>query len=207
MEQARAKQRLRATLRQSRLALSAEQREAGSRAIAAHARALPAYASARSVALYCAIHGEVDLLSLIAENDDPARRFYLPWVQADGQSLAFAPFACGDALRAGAFGVSEPVERANSLSGAALTQFDVLFLPLLGFDAFGGRLGYGGGYYDRALSHIVRRDQGGPLVIGVAFERQRVERLPLEPHDIRLDGVVTESGIHWASPASIPHTY
>jgi len=69
---------------------------------------------------------------------------------------------------------------------------DILVVPLLAFTRAGGRLGYGGGYYDRTLEAL--RNGGKPLVVGYAFGAQEVDALPLSPLDQPLDWVVTERG-------------
>ncbi len=72
-------------------------------------------------------------------------------------------------------------------------------MPLIGFDAHGGRIGMGGGYYDASLAFLaVRRVWRRPRLIGVAFSAQEVEYIPLDPWDIPLDGILTESGFRWA---------
>jgi len=71
------------------------------------------------------------------------------------------------------------------------SHMDVLLLPLLGFDSQGTRLGQGGGYYDRALSHCRFR----PYRIGLGYAAQQVQTLPHEPWDQRLDAVITERGL------------
>jgi 5-formyltetrahydrofolate cyclo-ligase len=67
---------------------------------------------------------------------------------------------------------------------------DMLLIPLLAFDASGGRLGYGGGFYDRTLAALPAR-----LRVGCAFAVQQVDAVPVGPYDIRLDVVATEDGI------------
>jgi 5-formyltetrahydrofolate cyclo-ligase len=74
-----------------------------------------------------------------------------------------------------------------------VTTPDVVIVPLLAYDGYGGRLGQGGGYYDRTLAAL-RRANPETRAIGIAFSAQAVERLELEPHDERLDGVLTEAG-------------
>jgi 5-formyltetrahydrofolate cyclo-ligase len=74
---------------------------------------------------------------------------------------------------------------------------EVLVVPLLAFDKVGHRLGYGGGYYDRTLAKL--RDEGPVTAIGFAFAAQEIDRLPPEPFDQRLDGVVTEREVRWFS--------
>ena len=73
---------------------------------------------------------------------------------------------------------------------ATLAEPDLVLCPLLAFDGFGTRLGYGQGHYDRALAAL--RAQKPVAAIGLAFAAQGVERLPAEAHDSPLDGIVTE---------------
>jgi 5-formyltetrahydrofolate cyclo-ligase len=68
---------------------------------------------------------------------------------------------------------------------------EVLLLPVNGFDAAGYRIGYGGGYFDRTLASLLPR----PLVVGVGFELARLDSISPEPHDQRLDAMVTEAGV------------
>ena len=76
-------------------------------------------------------------------------------------------------------------------------HLDVLFLPLIGFDAEGYRMGMGGGYYDASLAFLSRRRFWlRPRLVGLAFELQRVERLPRDPWDIPLNAVITEAGVY-----------
>ena len=75
-------------------------------------------------------------------------------------------------------------------------KLDVIFVPLLGVDNDGNRLGQGGGFYDTTLAFKARHDGSyRPIIIGVAFDCQRVEQLPCESWDMRLNILITESGI------------
>lgn len=69
----------------------------------------------------------------------------------------------------------------------------IMLMPLSAFDRLGGRIGYGAGYYDQAISRLVARSIG-PLKIGVAFDCQQHDLVPQEPHDIAMDAIVTETG-------------
>jgi 5,10-methenyltetrahydrofolate synthetase len=74
-----------------------------------------------------------------------------------------------------------------------------LLIPPIGFDAQGYRLGYGGGYFDRTLASLDPQ----PLKIGVAFELSRIETIRPQPHDIPMDFIVTEAGIHRVGPGGL----
>ena len=107
-----------------------------------------------------------------------------------GRSRAGVP-AAGDPPRTNAFGIQEPPGDAPAFAPAAV------LVPVLAFDAEGFRLGYGGGYYDRTLAEL--RNRGDVLAIGIAYAGQETEPLPREPHDQKLDMVVTEHGVrHFA---------
>ena len=110
----------------------------------------------------------------------------------------------GPALRRGRYGILEPGQ------GIAMSvrRLDVLLMPLVGFDAQGHRIGMGKGYYDRALAfRNRRRTRERPLLVGLAFECQRVDALPARPHDIPLDRLVTEAGVRRFTSPHTPLTW
>lgn len=94
------------------------------------------------------------------------------------------PFAQCD-LEPGPYGITQPA------GSAATVTPDVLFIPVVGFTARGERLGQGGGHYDRWLA-----EHPGRIKIGLAWDVQLCDKLPIEPHDIVLDAVVTPTRIY-----------
>jgi 5-formyltetrahydrofolate cyclo-ligase len=96
------------------------------------------------------------------------------------------------AFRRGPFGIREPI------GGRALAprDLDVVFMPLVGFDAQGNRIGMGRGFYDRHFAHrrLLSRYRR-PMLVGLAYDVQQVAALPLAAHDVPLDAIVTESSI------------
>jgi 5-formyltetrahydrofolate cyclo-ligase len=106
-------------------------------------------------------------------------------------ALQFRAYAEGDALAPDAFNILAPT------AAAAVVQPDLVIAPLLAFDRCGGRMGQGGGHYDRTLQAL--RARGPVFVLGVAFAGQEVARIPLEPHDQRLDAILTEKAYIEAS--------
>jgi 5-formyltetrahydrofolate cyclo-ligase len=96
------------------------------------------------------------------------------------------------ALRDNRLGIAEP--QGSATLGAR--WLDLVFLPLLGFDRGGLRLGTGGGYYDRAFAfRQLRRSWHAPRLVGLGYAFQEVEGLTAAAHDVLLDAVVTEEGV------------
>jgi 5-formyltetrahydrofolate cyclo-ligase len=82
---------------------------------------------------------------------------------------------------------------------AAVLDPDIMLVPLSAFDRTGHRIGYGAGYYDRAIERLWQKGLD-PQLIGIAFDCQEVPSVPAEPHDVRLDAILTESGYSVFSP-------
>ena len=136
------------------------------------------------IAGYLPIGDEIDVRPLLRRLHGDGHRLSLPRVVRSGGPLAFAVWTDGDTLGQGPFGTSQPTE------GAAVVTPEVVIIPLLAFDRYGFRLGYGGGYYDRTLWAL--RAQRAILAVGVAFSVQETPAVPHGVHDQRLDWVITE---------------
>ncbi len=117
---------------------------------------------------------------------------YLPVIRPGSRCLKFRQFAPGTALRPNRYGVPEPYPAAAP--AALRRQLDVVFLPLVGFDAAGRRLGMGGGYYDATFADRKGRRWQPPRLIGLAFTVQQAPRVPGASWDLPLEGVITERG-------------
>ncbi|GAW40463.1 5-formyltetrahydrofolate cyclo-ligase family protein [Brevundimonas sp. SH203] len=158
----------------------AESDPLASRRAADHARDLP---PARIVALYRAMGSELDADALAMTLEAEGRRLCLPVVVQRDAPMQFRAWAPGEPLELDAAGCPAPLPLAE------VVDPDLILTPLLAFDRFGGRLGQGGGYYDRTFA-----ERPDALRIGFAYAGQGVERLTLEDHDVRLHGVLTEAG-------------
>lgn len=142
-------------------------------------RWLAARPELRTVAVYAALPGEVDLSSLVSAL--PERRWLFPRI--DGFSLHFHPVLDPSReLAAGSFGIREPLA---TLPEVPVTEIDAFLCPGLAFDDAGGRLGRGRGFYDRVLAQA----RPGAWKIGVGFPHQKVAETFSEAHDIRMDHV------------------
>ncbi|MBM3569874.1 MAG: 5-formyltetrahydrofolate cyclo-ligase [Alphaproteobacteria bacterium] len=177
------KQELRARLKARREGL-AQDRAAAAEQAARHALAVPDLAG--PIAAYWPMGSELDPRPLMAQLAARGFEICLPKVVAKGRPLRFHLWRPGDALEAGPLGTSQPGDRAPECRPRTL------IVPLLAFDGRGGRLGYGGGFYDRTLEAL--RAEGPVLAIGFGFAAQEVEAVPMSPADRRLDWLATESG-------------
>jgi 5-formyltetrahydrofolate cyclo-ligase len=180
------KKSLRSELRAARQALSDQDRVQGSTAIAERFLSCVPYGDYSNAAGYFAMDGEVSVTHLLSDLEAAGLRTCLPKVVDKSGPLAFCGWKPGDKLTDGPFGTQEP------LSGSTV-QPQLLIVPLVGFNRQGTRLGFGGGFYDRTIAEL--RSNGAPLCVGVAFHCQERHDLPLEPHDQRLDMILTDRDI------------
>jgi 5-formyltetrahydrofolate cyclo-ligase len=183
---------LRARLNARRRQLSAGERAALSRRVARNAdRALHLMSHWR-IALYAALPWELDAAPLIALARSRGCRIYLPCIEPRRASREMSFIEMHGALRDNRLGIAEP--QGSATLGAR--WLDLVFLPLLGFDRGGLRLGTGGGYYDRAFAfRQLRRSWHAPRLVGLGYAFQEVEGLTAAAHDVLLDAVVTEEGV------------
>jgi 5-formyltetrahydrofolate cyclo-ligase len=184
------KTQLREQLRRERILLGEDQRAVAALAVARNAAGLPLWGRSRRVAIYLAADGEVGTEPLQANCLQEGKSIYLPAIRND-LGLDFALWAEGEPLVTNRFGIPEPGPGAPRLAAGEL---DIIFMPLVGWDRAGRRLGMGGGFYDRTLAGVE-----GPLKVGLAYDRQRVERIPAEPWDISLEFVATETSLNRCS--------
>ncbi len=183
--QAEEKSSRRAEARARRKALLLEDRRVASASIRAHIIASATFRAADFVLTYVPVGSEVDVLDVGRAALDTGKRAAIPRTEGDGLSFDEVDGASLPSLQPGAFGISVSAHERP----VVLTSRTLVLVPLLAFDRHGNRLGSGKGFYDRFLA-------GFPgVAFGVAFAVQEVERVPTEPHDRRLDGVVTEAGL------------
>ena len=173
---------LRTQARKAVAALSPAVRAAASAEICRRIEALPEWAGARTVALYAAQASEPDLAALL---DAPGRSYCFPRISGDG--LEFHRCNSMDLLLPGPWQLLEPDPRRCPVVPAL--EIDLLCIPGLAFTRAGGRLGRGGGYYDRFLGRV--RPEAAAL--GICFHAQLVPAMPLEIHDREMSRVVTEA--------------
>jgi 5-formyltetrahydrofolate cyclo-ligase len=138
-------------------------------------------------ALYHASGSEMDPRPLGEELIKLGWRLALPWCEAPETAVLFRAWKPGDRLAPDAAEIAAPLANSPALDP------DLIICPVLAFDAHGGRLGQGGGYYDRTLE-ILRAGPRKPVVVGLAFSAQEIEAVPRLPHDQKIDAILTEKG-------------
>ncbi len=188
-----AKDELRRRLRQRRAAITPAQRNDAAHAAANHIANLPHWAGCRRLGLYLANDNEFDPAPIAALARARGSALYLPVIGADS-SLTFAHWAADVDLHSNRYGIPEPDAGAARVG---LVDLDLVLVPLVGWDRSGGRLGMGGGYYDRTLAAATR-----PPLVGLAFAAQEVAAVPTEPWDIALDYVLTERELVVVAPGT-----
>ena len=182
-----AKATLRKAAHAARAALSPSEREEAAGNVARLFFAEIAYAPEDVIAGYWRIRDELDCQSILVRLMDSGQRVVLPVVQGPEAPLDLRVWEADQPLYEAGFGTLAPSDLAPRATP------DLVLVPLLGFDAAGTRLGYGGGYYDRTLAALGKK----PLLVGLAFSAQEVAHIPREPHDMPLDAVVTEQGVRF----------
>jgi 5-formyltetrahydrofolate cyclo-ligase len=187
---------LRRAMRARRRLVTRADRLAAARRFAAAADRLHLLRPGRRIAIYLPHGSEADVMPIARRAWQRGCEVYAPVITHRRRYLMrFAPYAQNPSLILNAHGIAEPDhmprERIDALA------LDVIFMPLVAFDARGWRLGSGAGFYDRSLRHLSRiRAWRRPTLIGVAYEHQLTDALTPHAWDVPMDAVLTESRIH-----------
>ena len=183
---------LRQHYRKLRTDLDAVRLEQAAQKLAERVVALTEYQQADRLAAYCAVNGEIGLNPVIEDALARGKEIYLP--NLDQQALRFSPYFHDQKMRINKFRVPEPdVSDSEMLSP---DELDLVLAPLVVFDSNRNRIGMGGGFYDRSFAFRKSSEQSKPVLIGVAHEMQKVERIVPEEWDVRLDMIVTDQAIY-----------
>lgn len=148
---------------------------------------LPEYASTETMASYVAKSDEVQTAGIIGAALAEGKRVLVPRSDPYSSQLVFAEIHSMSELSPGHFGVLEPSPAAKPVS---LNESEIVLVPVVAWDNGGRRIGYGKGYFDRALQSNTK-----PLRIGLALESQRYDEIPNSPTDANLDIMVTEQRV------------
>jgi 5-formyltetrahydrofolate cyclo-ligase len=174
---------LRRTVLARRSRIVAQDRVAAGRAVRQNVMTLPAIQKASRVLAFASFGAEVPTDDLLQAMLDRDVQLFLPYVSEAGE-MDVAAVVSLDALVPGYRGIREPAEREP----VTKAHLDIAIVPGVAFDEAGRRLGHGGGFYDRYLAEVPR----AVARIGLCFDLQVVDEVPAEPHDERVDYVVTE---------------
>lgn len=182
---------LKAALRMERLelrdAMTPDARMKASLRMLDHAGDVIEFEPGQVISGFWPIRSEVDIRPLMTRLRERGARLCLP-VILDKKTIVFRELVPGAPIVETGFGTTGPGEDAPELDP------DIMLVPLSAFDRTGHRIGYGAGYYDRAIERL-RRKGHMPRLIGIAFDCQEVASVPAEPHDVALDALLTESGL------------
>lgn len=192
-----AKTLLRRTILALRSQLPAEDRARASAAICHRAATLPEFTQAATVMLFASFASEVDTATLVEQALLGGKTVCLPRVLAPRQMAAFRIRDPRTDLIPGTWGIREP---RDGLPEVAPGDIDAVIVPGSVFDIEGRRYGYGGGFYDNFLP----RTRTDAPRIALAFDLQVVAELATEPHDLRVDAIVTETRLIRRSDAFLP---
>jgi 5-formyltetrahydrofolate cyclo-ligase len=185
---------LRDSLRNARKALSDAQQSEASAELAALVADESFFKHAKKLAFYIGVDGEIDPRPLVDLALNAGKDCFLPAINRDTQeTLSFAPFDAETELIENQWGIAEPPLPEEEMSS---TDFDLVFVPLVGFDTKCFRLGMGKGFYDRTFSFKIFNRRSQPLLVGLAHECQLTKPFPTESWDVRLDAVVTAGKIY-----------
>jgi 5-formyltetrahydrofolate cyclo-ligase len=180
---------LRKLLRERRTALGASERIAAAMALVERLEEIPEFLTDQRIAGYWAVAGELPLAAIIGGMRARGQRYHLPIV--NDRQLRFAPWWPGMDIAANRYGIPEPLAAADEQIAA--DALDVVLVPLLGFDRRGHRLGFGGGYYDRTFAFLRGCPRPSkPLLVGIGYAAQEVDRIEPRDWDVKLDYIATE---------------
>ena len=183
---------LRRQLRAARRALSHQEQRRAARDLYRQLAQQPLFRRAKHIALYLPNDGEIDPRPLLRAAQRRGKATYLPVLcRWPATKMVFQRFRPHDRLHRNRFKIAEP--RPNRAQQRKVWSLDLLLMPLVGFDPHGGRLGMGGGFYDRCLAYQKRhRHWHTPRLLGLAHECQKVEKLSMASWDIALHATVSD---------------
>ncbi len=184
---------LRKTILARRDRLSADEQADRSRRVVTRLSAMEEIRGATHLFVYVSFRSEVQTREFIHQCLAEGKTVSVPVTQVETSSLLAVRITDpGSQLRPGYCGIPEPTAAWADANRVDPATIDVVIVPGSVFDPRGGRLGYGGGYYDRFLSG----QTPGALRAALAYDLQVVDQVPLEPHDRRMDRIVTETTIY-----------
>ena len=179
----KAKQDIRRDIAAERAALDPQWLESASARVVENVQALAAFKAAKTVALYMAMDGEVNLDALLPRCWELGKRTCIPVFNHTTKLYEMAEITPNTAYHTGHYGIREP----DSPAPVTMDTIELIAVPGVAFDRNGNRLGRGGGYYDRLLEGFLGH------TVAVAFDFQILPRIPTDGHDRPMHCIVTET--------------
>ena len=185
---------LRRLLRKARSALDAPAQRRAAQDLYRQLSHHPRFRRARHIALYLPNDGEIDPRPLLRAAQRRGKATYLPVLNHWPRSkMVFQRVRAHEKMIPNRFRIPEP--KRSRAQQRKIWALDLILLPLVGFDRHGGRLGMGGGFYDRSLGYRdMRKNWHKPTLLGLAHECQQVDRLTMASWDVPLEATVTDKG-------------
>lgn len=186
------KKALRQRMRLTRQALSVPQKTDATNALLKRFSTLACFTESQNIAFYMAHDHEIDPASLLRLAHQLGKQCYLPALNEKTMTLGFLHYQPDDPLIQNKWGILEPL--ASESLDIEPSLLDLVCVPLVAFDTKGERLGMGKGYYDHTFAFKGQNPHRKPFLLGLAYDCQAINTVPVEPSDIRLNGVLTETG-------------
>lgn len=179
------KDELREKMRALRRALTAEQISSKSRAISDFLINCDEYKKSETIMIYLSSFKEPDTAAILSDSLSD-KRVVVPVSVTDTHTIIPSLLRSSGELKKGAYGIREP----ENIIPVSVNEIDTVLVPGIAFDNKGARIGFGAGYYDRFLS------QFNGIKIGICYDFQITENIPVSPHDIFMDMIITEKRIY-----------
>tara|TARA_B110000977_G_scaffold6883_1_gene9548 strand:+ start:174 stop:764 length:591 start_codon:yes stop_codon:yes gene_type:complete len=190
---------IRQQLRLKRRSLTLLQQQQAARSLADLIIESAFFQKANRVGLYLANDGEIDPSIILSSANELNKQCFLPVIDPkSANSLYFASFNANTILQPNRYGILEPVHVESEIQ--SVNNMDVLFMPLVGFDRLGNRIGMGGGYYDRTLASMKLIEKPALTLVGLAHSGQEVSQISSQSWDIPLHLIATEKEIICVRP-------
>jgi len=190
----RNRKQLRLQIRQARKDIPANYARQASYKFSERIAEQPAYQNANRVAGFLAFDGEADPAPLMDRAIQENKLVFVPIIVGKEKPLLFAPWTRQSRLKKNAVGILEPdVPQAQLIEAHEL---ECVITPLVVFDENCNRIGVGGGFYDRSFAFLQQAPESSTVLIGMAYEMQKVDKIEVEPWDIRLNAIVTELAVY-----------
>jgi len=177
---------IRKACREARKAVSSDARQQAGQSAAKILNEHPLFIRSQHIACYLATKTEFETQAVIEAVWKSGKVCYIPAVKKN-KRLEFVAYQKNDKLEANQYGIFEPQNKENTIS---VNKLDLVMMPLTAFDLQGNRLGAGAGYYDKTFSFIT--EKSATILLGLGYECQKVNILPQDEWDIKLNGVLTE---------------